>query len=749
MASFLDRILAPITSRVKRDLVTSEEKYVGGGATVTGYLPSSRAKQYLKAYRNWVYANVTVIARKTATMEFRLNRVKADGSEQEVLTHEVLELLSKVNTGMTSSDLLFLTSCHLDLTGEAMWFLPRPTERAKPTEIFPVRPDCVEVVPGDPSKGEPLIKAYKYRVPDSAETVTFNWWEVLFFKYPDPENVYRGLSPVKAAALMIDTDEGSWEWNSAFFFNSAQPGAVLQTDQKLSDKQFNRIIKAWQARFNGTKNAHKTTVLDSGLKFVPTQGTHKDMDFLEQQRWTRDSIMAMYQNTKVALGIVEDVNRASAETSEMVWTKHAIVPRMQRIVDTINEFLMPVYGKDLYLDFANIVPQDKEYQLALLSQGTNTFLTINEAREQLGLPPLVGGDVLYLPITQTPAVGDGQPAERMALQVSEKELTKPITKQARRVLNRNVVQKKLTAAVAEQVKPLILKMVQDRNKAVRRSTGANERRAIWWQKQVGTADGFKAAMVAKLQEILNQAEDDTLARLIAELAKKRKQSAKALSAIFQREEWKQVIEIAMAPILEGLIRKAGQDSLDFFEIGGNYEMDERAARYIRMGLGKLSTSITATQKEKITDALADGISAGEGIDQLSDRVRKVFGDLREYQAKAIAQTESIRAANFASRDAWEQSGVVEGKEWVTEHDGSVCPYCDPLDGKVIDIDDSYFKLGDKYRGDADTTIKVDYADVGEPPLHVNCRCVIVPVLVSVRSLKTRLKQQAAKEPSHE
>ena len=48
-------------------------------------------------------------------------------------------------------------------------------------------------------------------------------------------------------------------------------------------------------------------------------------------------------NTKIALGIVEDVNRANAETSEYIQQKNTTDPEMQKLVDTLNEFLVPLY----------------------------------------------------------------------------------------------------------------------------------------------------------------------------------------------------------------------------------------------------------------------------------------------------------------------------------------------------------------------------------------------------------------------
>jgi hypothetical protein len=69
---------------------------------------------------------------------------------------------------------------------------------------------------------------------------------------------------------------------------------------------------------------------------------------------------------------------------------------------------------------------------------------------------------------------------------------------------------------------------------------------------------------------------------------------------------------------------------------------------------------------------------------------------------------------------------VEGKEWFTAEDEHVCPYCNALDRKVVDLDEDYFGLGDSQTIDGKTQ-HYNYDDVPSAPLHVSCRCTLLPV----------------------
>ena len=103
----------------------------------------------------------------------------------------------------------------------------------------------------------------------------------------------------------------------------------------------------------------------------------------------------------------------------------------------------------------------------------------------------------------------------------------------------------------------------------------------------------------------------------------------------------------------------------------------------------------------------------------------------------IARTETIRASNFATVEAYRQSEVVEAKEWLAEMDERTCGYCQEMNGKVIDLDESYFEEGDDFTVDG-STLNIELLDVDEPPLHVSCHCTTIPVLVGQR-------QQASKK----
>jgi HK97 family phage portal protein len=281
--------------------------------------PAGKSLEYLNAYRSWVYACTSAVADEVATIEFRLQQKNGD-TWKDIDTHPAIDLLTRVNPAMSSDELWGSTQSYLDLEGNGFLYVVRNGKK-EPTEIWPLNPTKVEVKPGKNF----LVDGYVY-TNDAGKRVPFTPKEIIHFKRFNPNSQYRGIGTVAAAALAIDTDDYASTWNRNFFSNSALPAAVMQTEGKLTDEQYERVKAQWEAQYRGVANAHRTAILEGGLKLEKLSLSQKDMDYLESRRFGRDEIMAMFKTPKTVLGITEDVNRANAEATDYVYAKRVVSP---------------------------------------------------------------------------------------------------------------------------------------------------------------------------------------------------------------------------------------------------------------------------------------------------------------------------------------------------------------------------------------------------------------------------------------
>lgn len=222
----------------------------------------------------------------------------------------------------------------------------------------------------------------------------------------------------------------------------------------------------------------------------------------------------------------------------------------------------------------------------------------------------------------------------------------------------------------------------------------------------------------------NQQRDTVLANL-----KSTKALTKSSEPLFDLAAEIERLAILFAPVMRDEIAEAGTEAMLLVTAQATFDItDTTIADFIAGRTNLVSTAINQETDKQLRAELADGIAKGESIDELAARIERVYGAAAGYRAERIARTETIRAENFASQESWRQSGLVERKEWYTAHDERVCQWCGPMDGRVIELNATYFDKGDTFEGSKGGKLKLDFDDVGGAPLHVNCRCTLLPVI---------------------
>ena len=700
-----------------------------------GYNSRMKASQYLRAAVGWVYACVGVISDEIAGIELKLMTIK-NGEKTEVEDHPVMDLIYKANNASTKFDLIKLTFQYLEQTGEAPWFLS--FKNGIPQSILLLRPDRLTIKPG---KDGELIGGYTYKIYGNggAQEINLEPYEVMLLKYPDPDQTLRGKGPLQAAATTYDLDNYSERWNTKFFKNSATPEAVLATDKVLSKETRERLERKMAQKYQGVENSHKTVILEGGLKMEKLTISQKDMDFIEQQRFSRDKILAIFRVPRTALGITDDVNRANAEATDYVFAKRTIKPKMIGFVEQLNSYLLPLFKgtENMVFDFEDPVPQNVDQNIAKATAGINGgYLTINEARALNGFDPIDGGDELREPVSFNPIQQDPNQnsitSPRKTIKPSRSN--KHFLNSKNRVKNDNDKQTKvIQTMVQESLIPIIydnLKKKYDlgfsKQKAIREKlfSGSVEEskneKYLFQEKQLNMADSYVPKVVSKLNSVFQSQKEIILDGLDRGVKIKLNEDTELLR-----------YEEKLKPVMIELMRS--QSKLAFQLLGQEKSVIESKANgqtflqtlstYFTNRIYKIAPDITHETNQKLQAEFAEAAKKEESIPQIKTRVRNLFENMENYRAERIARTETIRGSNFSTEESYKASGVVEAKEWLTTKDERTDDECMQLDGKVIPLDTNFANKGDTLGG-----IKLDYENVTFPPLHVNCRCTLIPVI---------------------
>lgn len=718
----------------------------GGGQSID-------AGKAMAAYRNFVFAATNAIAREVQNIEWRLFRRKDDALE-EVFVHDILDLLDSVNDFQTGPELKFLTSTHMDLTGNAYWYLEGvESELDKPKAIYLLDPSTVKTII-DRSSFPYHLAGYKVRV--DSKNISLKPYQVLHIRIPNPSNMFEGIGPVQNIAGWIDNDNYAMEFNRKFFLNGARVAGFLESEY-VSPTQLETLKIGFADMHQGVDNMNRIAVLPKGVKWVEAGANPKDMDFRNLSTDMRDRILAGIGVSKTVLGTSEsDTNRATAETADYVFAKRVIRPRMQLICSYLNEKLVARYEDDLVLSFVDPVPEDKTYQIeeqkaALANQ---PWRTVNEIRADNGMEPVEGGDELmrapgFAPISDP--IGyysldggkDGKPVKvpgehKQQHQTGRKEPNdirklgfRPVrTKMAKLAKSRKDMREALEDAVAKKLK-----------EALENPTRKFDATPESVEKARSDLSERAAAAEKELKQIIVELNGKQKTEVISNLGKLAKAQGKDLTSeqieklkkLYDLEEWISITTDAVTPVLEAQYSEEGKTAGEAVGVDDLDPLIDVAARdALHQGIALMARSYQESTLIMLAEKLGNGLDQGLSLAELTKSVDDIYEWSDTYRAERVAKTETFRTANSAQREAWKQSGVVKTMKWHTTP--GACPFCATLNGKIVDIDENFLNKGDSVSAEVDgveQSLQIDYSDVGDPPLHPNCNCITRPEDISI------------------
>ena len=230
-----------------------------------------------------------------------------------------------------------------------------------------------------PKVNKGMIESYNYR--EGMREIVYPREDILFFHYSNPTDPYRGASPVQRKAYAYDTDKYNMIYQLNVFKNGVHLKGVLEADNPISPEQTKKILQLWEDTYGGAEKAHKTGALTGGMKYKTIGVSNKDMEFMLLAEWTMRQLASAYHTPPQKLSHPEQTNLANMQALDTAWNRECILPRLIRISEIINTFLLPLYKEDgLYCEFDNPVPVDEEFELKKRESNLkNWVININEA----------------------------------------------------------------------------------------------------------------------------------------------------------------------------------------------------------------------------------------------------------------------------------------------------------------------------------------------------------------------------------
>lgn len=208
-----------------------------------------------------------------------------------------------------------------------------------------------------------------------------------------------------------------------FFTNGGTPRTVLEfpTGVRLTIPQQDALRDAWVRRYGGIENSHLPLVLSDGGKATRLQATAVESQMLEQRKFQVIDIARAFRVPPFMIGETEKTSSWGAGIEQMSkgFIRYTLGPLITSIEQELNRKLFGIarYFVDFdeeALDKGDMKSLGDWFRQAVGGSQGPGFMTLNEVRRRLNMPPIDGGDELYDPKAgdagNAQESGDGAPA---------------------------------------------------------------------------------------------------------------------------------------------------------------------------------------------------------------------------------------------------------------------------------------------------------------------------------------------------
>jgi len=511
--------------------------------------------------------------------------------------------------------------------------------------------------------------------------------EVLHIKRPNPFNPWRGMSPLSVAMLAAQTDYASAQFQKGLMLNNADTGVIITTEQVLSSEQIEQIKGALRERKRKAGTADRPLFLHGGAKVEKPTINAADMQFLENRKFNRQEICAVFGVPQELIGYTEDANRSVSNSARLNFIENTMMPLGDRIEASLETLVQAIDPQAEGWFNWDVLPIMKEAQRARVDTGVKLWaigVPFNDINENLdlGFEPYPWHAVGYLPFSVARAddLGSESPKEPR-----EDEDPEPDDEMSAEKLMR-----KLYAAVpkpAHICAPSGSKWLRSIKPSIKAKEG---RMRSFFRAQLG--------------------------RVLDALEKTSPSSSKAYEELFNLANESSELLRRMKPLLIADLEFGGAQ---LFAESGLVDFTlppHRATEFLAQRANRLSEVNQATF-EQIQSELVEAVANGETFEQRVARVKSVYKEATESRAASIATTETNSAINTGRQVAMEEAGI-ELKAWSTSNlpDVRASHYKAQADGPIPV--NQKFSNGLMYPGDP----------AGPPGEVINCRCFMYAVL---------------------
>jgi HK97 family phage portal protein len=259
----------------------------------------------------WVRACVDAIC--TDLSGLPLVVVQGEGAKaQQVTVQGLSQLLLRPTSRKRRATWERQIVTHLLLSGNAYLLRAGPDPR-RPVSLPILHPESIRIIPNDAGEAE----AYEYRAAGGGLTV-YDASVVVHIALTSWENGAQGLygeGLIRALRNDLEADQAASKLSAAQS-NQGRPSAIFKPKEPITREQQDMVADAYR-KIASEKRPSMVLPADFDVDFPAF--TLRDMEFVDQRTYTRDSILAAFGVPPTRVGLPSANYATAQEQSKIYW----------------------------------------------------------------------------------------------------------------------------------------------------------------------------------------------------------------------------------------------------------------------------------------------------------------------------------------------------------------------------------------------------------------------------------------------
>ena len=292
-----------------------------------------------------VLSNLAVAARCVslrsellASVPLKLFRRLPDGSRERVSDSALAEVLADLaNPLQTAFEAREFMVRSLDLHGNAYARIERDGAGAV-TALWPLDPTRMMV-----ERLENGRVRFRYSG-DRGATVLLNE-EVLFIRASSDGEGLIGRSPISIARNALALGVNLTDAAGSLAANGMRINGVISHPGRLNEDAKSNIRRSIEKEHAGPQKSGRVLVMEEGSKFIPTQFSAQDSQFVEHISNNNEDVARIFGVPPASVGISSSVSYGSAQQAAQDLVQNALAPLAARIEQAMQRCLLSSAGR--------------------------------------------------------------------------------------------------------------------------------------------------------------------------------------------------------------------------------------------------------------------------------------------------------------------------------------------------------------------------------------------------------------------